>query len=297
MIRHVLNIALIFCLPFIVPGSSLFAVANYEPVDTSLQEQLQGTWICTRIIDNNKLDRRAKYGESGDYIKFRFRRNLLRISRAPFDEGESYTVVYDDNKQRITLPLPVSNPAAEPYYTVISCSANVLVLRVLNIDLQEISYIFIRQRTYNERADIPDTLDLGAVIIKHTAVFEEDMISKDAEYYIRSKAPLLYPTPVFRQAEGFGLRDEFTKAIKLPDHFPVDTLSSGMVISFVVGRKGASEIGITSDFDKEFEKQVVRFFKRKRRKWKPITIQGEPVPVVVRLHTYFFFRKSEMRTE
>jgi len=53
----------------------------------SLKTEVQGEWICTKIVDSNNVETFGKFGHSKEFLCFMFKKNTLRIQEVPFDYG------------------------------------------------------------------------------------------------------------------------------------------------------------------------------------------------------------------
>lgn len=261
-----------------------------------LRKALQGVWICSKIVDQGMQDSYGKFGVSGSFLKFEFKGNRLYIATAPYDDGMEFVVTYSRKDSMIYLPLPYSAPEIEPDYKVSKLADNLIILDATNSDLNRIHYIFLRQRQYTDPDKVPEVIDCGSVILqqillKHPGGTEHP---NDSEYHISVDAPLFYPVPEFRTQHTSTFGYMMTWDLDFPDSFAVDSLSNEMILEFAVSRNGAEDIKIIQGIDQVTDQLIVDTFRNTRRKWQPIKIGRNKVPMRLRMHIYLNKKRLEI---
>jgi len=265
------------------------AIAQVGLNGKNFRKALQGTWICSKIVNSSMQDSYGKFGDSGTFLKFEFKGNRLYIATAPYDDGMEFVVTYSRKDSMIYLPLPYSAPEIEPDYKVSRLSDNMLILDATNGELQRIHYIFLRQRQYKGPEQVAEVIDCGIVRLQQLQLMNTtggNGHPYGSEYHIRTTAPLFYPVPEFRTHHTSTYGYIMAGHLDYPEGFAVDSLSKEMILEFTVSGNGAEDIEIISGIDLTTDKLIMDAFLKTRRKWQPVKIGREKVPMRVRIHIY-----------
>ena len=255
-----------------------------------LKKALQGTWLCTKILDQNGQPTNGKFGASDEYLKFKFKKSKLLITEAPFDPSMlGFTIKY--GKDFIDLiPGSVYKIPEQVYFVKEVDSVN-LILSTLTSNNDSIFYHFVNQNYYNQKFDPnSDIVDLGLVVIKHLKLKSKGA-NRVSDYIIPNREEFLYPSPTFIDNKSASFGHYFSINFKFPDNYPIDSVSAEMIIDFDIQEKEIKNFTIVQGVDSQIDSEALRVLQLTREKWRPITFNNEVVESRVRLHFVFYLGK------
>ena len=260
-----------------------------------LKKDLQGKWICNKIIDSLNIETVGKFGKSGKYLQFKFYKSSLTILEAPFDRG--LIMDFDLNKKDSTIDLfpNAIYELPERKYRVKYLSTKYLILKTSNSNKQSIFYVFTKQDEFVKDLKDSTLIDCGTIIIKHLKLDEKSNgANRVAEYLIESNSSLFYPTPYFDDYASANLGHFISINFKFPNNYPTDSLSNELIAEFYVSDKGAENIHIINGLDETTNQNILKILENSRKKWKPVIVDKKPVIVKIRLHMFFYLGLSEL---
>lgn len=259
----------------------------------NIKKELQGNWICTRVVDSLNVDTEGKFVKSGNYLMFSFRKSSLLIRKAPFEGGMKVQYLFT-RRDSIIDYMPFSRfPLAETNFKVKYISGEHLVLQEFNkMQHRSVYYLFIRQ-VNPVKTKLPTFIDCGTILINHLKLEIDGKIgqgvNKSSTYFIRVNPSLLYPTPTFNEYNSGGnLGGYLSNHFSLPKNYKLDSLSKEMVVEFDVAKKGAENFIIVKGIDSTFNEQILKILDRSGKDWKPVMIDNKVINTRIRLHLYFY---------
>lgn len=260
-----------------------------------LKKDLQGKWICNKIIDSLNNETIGKYGQSGKYLQFIFYKSSLTVIEAPFDRGLKMDFDLIKKDSIIDLFPNAIYELPERKYRVKYISAKYLVLKTNNTNKQSIFYVFAKQDEFAKKMKDSTLIDCGNIIIKHLKLDKKkNEANRVADYLIDINPTLFYPTPYFDDYESANLGHFISINFRFPKNYPIDSLSNGLVMEFYVSDKGAQDIKILSGLDEEINQSILKIFEKSRKKWKPVSIDNKIYIIKVRLHLFFYLGFLEL---
>jgi len=253
----------------------------------NINENLQGDWVCTGILDLNGIAASGKFGGSSEYLKFSFKNNDLTIREVPFDKGVTLIIQFGDGFFDI-FPEAVGE-LPERVYFIKKMEGDSLILSTINEDYKKIDYHFLRQKKY---LDWPENgakiLDNGIILIKH---FETSKDLRKAlhisEYRLSNDEENLFPSPIFADPGSTGFGPYLSANIVYPKSFHIGSVSEEMIVSFEVTDEGAINLRVNKGISDELDAAVLKAIRGSRKKWQPLKIDGQTQKVIMRFHLLF----------
>jgi len=254
-----------------------------------LKDKLQGSWVCTKIVDADGKPATGKFGESTDYLKFTFRKQNLAIPEAPFDRGFERGIVIDSNFIDQFPGAVIDFP--ERIYTVKKLNESELILATTNDKKEPFEYHFVNEKQLRSRQLTDTTIDNGIIVIQH---FKSKMgRNRVAEYAITNEN--LHVSPIYDDNISSGFGSYVTSHFEFPKNYPLEKLSSELIIDFNVDQNGADNIKVVEGIDKEIDASIVRLIEKTKNKWFPLKENGTAIKSVLRLRFVFYFEKYELK--
>lgn len=261
-----------------------------------LKKALQGTWLCTKILDQHGQPTNGKFGASDEYLKFNFNKSKLLITQAPFDFSQfgfipKYGVDFIDLVPKSVFGVP------EQIYFVKALDSINLILSTLNQNKDSIYYHFVSGNYYSRNFNPkPDVMDLGLVVVKHLKL-KYGGANRVSKYIIPNNTKYLSPSPIFK-GNGLGsFARHLSINLKFPSNYPIDSISKELVIDFDVGKKGIENMLIVQGVNPQLDTEVIRILEMTKKNWKPININDKIIESRFRLHFIFYLGKMEIFSE
>lgn len=76
---------------------ALLVTCFFTSYSQQLKNKLQGSWVCTKILDQGGNPTAGKFGESSEYLEFTFNKSYISITEAPFDKGMQILINYGED--------------------------------------------------------------------------------------------------------------------------------------------------------------------------------------------------------
>jgi hypothetical protein len=259
----------------------------------TLKDKLQGTWVCTRIVDDKNLPIPGIYGESDDYLKFTFSKNEIYISKAPFEKGLSRGVSYFGDYFLVLTFMGVRFKSAEEKFTVLPGDGSEVIMTTQNEKGKVLYHHFINQHDLPPRLKEGEVVDNGLIVIKQLFM-SNGRTGVQSVYKVTNEPDHLYPTPEFHDALLPVFGNFILKYFAFPKTFPLETVSEELIVDLDVGPQGGENIKIVRGIDYEINSAFFYALEKTKRKWKLNTI-GKYKSTTMRFHFVFFLGSYELQ--
>ncbi len=255
-----------------------------------LKNKLQGSWVCTKILDQGGSPTTGKFGESGEYLEFTFNKDNMSITEAPFDKGMQIPIVYGADFIDLFPRFPFDPP--EKIYTVKSLEGSDLIMSTKNENGETIDYHFINQeKLLSQLSNEAQTIDIGLIIIEHFNSSKGGG-NKTFEYKISNEE--LFCTPLFNDKESPSFGGYISMNFVFPKTHIPETQTEELVVDFDVDENGAGNIRIVQSVSNDIDAALIKTIKQKSKKWLPLKVNGQPIKTTLRFHFVFFSGNSEL---
>ena len=255
----------------------------------NLLKELEGNWICNKIIDASGVETSGKFGNSGKFLQFNFNNKTLTILEAPFDSGVGIDFGYNKKDSIIDIAPDAVYNIIERKYKINRISKYNLLLETVNFNNKTIFYHFFNQNEYKKQVRDLIIIDYGLIVVKHLK-FSPDETSalKVGDYMIDMKPELYLPTPKFKHKNGKQFGDFFSYKFKLPEDFEWKKISEEVIVEFDVTEEGLINIEIVKGLSDEIDTNVITALEKSTKKWHPLKINDKVYNIRNRIHFVFY---------
>ncbi|MFY0598206.1 MAG: hypothetical protein JXR03_00955 [Cyclobacteriaceae bacterium] len=270
---------------------AFLAFSLFSAQASKLRKDIQGTWLCVKILDSNGEPSEGKFGSSNSFLKFKFEKNALKITLSPFDGFffEMYPLFkehYFDLDPKDILLMP------ESIYYVVSLSEDQLVLQTQGLDDETIFYHFDNEKKYlDDFVSNAPFVDLGLILIEHITF--EGKVNENYRYVIPNTPDFFTPRPTYDYSPYYDFGGYFTKFFKFDDNHVLDIPTGELIVEFDVMDKNVSRIQIVQGINQEIDFRVIETIWKSRKKWNALRINGKEVKSRARLHFIFYKGKAQ----
>lgn len=277
----------------------LTIITNLNSFTQNLKDSLIGKWICIQSFDSTN---KPMLDYPTSFYSFEFSKNTLNISSAPFNSSQPPSVITVNNKKIQLYPdyggtfdintgkidmtrFPEGNSKPIMEFEIQKISNDSLTLTCQSFFNGKNKYVFIKK----SKCTIPQEYDsLYTVENKYILLRDLSPLTKKAEYWFNRNFNNTLCQPVFKG--DFG--NYMINRIKLPKSFPLDSISSEIIVQFTVNELGTPEsIEILQGLNKDINNSIIKAIIKTKKKWKPVIIDDKYIRVVTRY--YFFLYKNE----
>lgn len=272
---------------------ALLAVVNTTHAQ-ALKEQLQGDWVCTKILDKKGNPTKGKFGESNEYLRFSFYKNNLAITEAPFDRRSMELPVTFYSNYVDVFPF-AAYQLPERKYVVRSISEDRAVLQTMNDRDEPIEYHFLNQAKLKDAPRGDRLIDVGLIGIKRLMAINDGKRSRGGyEYGIENGADQLYGCPVFNDRRTLNFGSFVASNFIFPDDYPFGTASEELVLEFDLHDRQVSNIRIVQGLSDGMNAAITSVVEKTNRKWETFEEAGIPVKITLRLHFVFYLGQDNL---
>lgn len=260
----------------------------------ALKEQLQGDWVCTKILDEKGNPTNGKFGEPNEYLRFSFDKNNLSITEAPFDRaGMGLPVTFYSNYVDVFPFAAYQLP--ERKYVVKSISEDHVVLQTRNDKDEPIEYHFLNQAKLKDAPRGDRLIDVGLIGIKRLVAANDGKRSRAGyEYGIENGVDQLYACPVFNDKRTLNFGSFVASNFIFPDDYPFGTASEELVLEFDLLDKQVSNVKIVQGLSESMNAAITRVVEKTNRKWETLEENGTPVKTTLRFHFVFYLGQDSL---
>lgn len=249
-----------------------------------LREKVQGTWVCTQIVDSIGHPTVGELGSSINFLKFKFKGVRLFIAQAPFDGGIVAYLRFGDNYFDL-----IGIELTQRQYKVISIDESSMVLRTVHLG-KTINYHFSNQKKYSIDLDrISNFRDFGQITISLTHLKETGNYFRTTFYHIDNILLNLIPSPQFSSTQFLSFRDYIGANLVFPETFSF-TNPTELIIEFDVTTAGVENIEIVKGLSPEMDAEIYDLIGKSSKKWTPFIYDGKAMDTRIKLGFLFTYR-------
>ncbi|MXV50730.1 hypothetical protein GS399_07065 [Pedobacter sp. HMF7647] len=253
----------------------------------TLQEKVQGDWVCTGITDTLGKAASGRFGESIDFLQLSFVQDTVFISQAPFDEGFEFMTLFDLYSVDVIDPYVYGSQR----YLVKSASKDSLILSTLNMKNELVNFHFVNQAQFL-KFSTDDVIDNGTIILKYGKINEKaDYPTSFAMYRVNNTQPFLIPRPLFADNESLAFGNFIASAFHGYRFLQPGVVSDEMIIEFDVSKDGVSNVAVLQGFNAKINEMITKIVQRSSKFWKPLKIGQQPVKTAMRFHFVLYKEK------
>lgn len=251
-----------------------------------LRDKVQGTWVCTHIVDSIGQAATGELGTSINYLKFRFKGSRLFIAQAPFDVGTVAFLGFRDNYFYL-----IGVQFIQTQYYVISVDESNMVLRTSHLG-KTITYHFSNQNKYSVDLDqIRNFRDVGQITISLTYWKDNGNFFRNTFYLIENSLLNLIPCPQFNSKEFTAFGEYIGSNLIFPETFTFKVNSNELIIEFDVTPVGVENIEIVVGLSPEMDAEIYDLIGKSSKKWAPLVYQGKAIDTRIRIGFLFIYNE------
>lgn len=260
---------------------------------TSLNAQkieLDGSWVCTAITDENGVETNGTLAASSQYLKINFKGNKLALSNSPVDRGEVKFFAKFDQNYMYLRPTWYRYVSDTVYFVEKSDDTHLTLIANKN-SKDAVYYHFVNEQSLP--IDKSGTLDLGLFVLRYQKV-TSNLISgfPISDYILLNPHHFLKRTPIFYDYDTKRFGNYLSKNFNLSTDLLKEDVSKELLVEFDVGKEGVENIFISKSASLEIDAEVFRILDKSKKKWSPIVINGEVITTRMIFHVIICYGES-----